>query len=85
MPTYDYGCKKCGHTFERFLSMSDSDQPLTELCPACGEYGGIERVISSAPPLVSGLGVGKNVVPSGFKDVLKNIKDKHHGSKINIP
>ena len=33
MPTYDYECKKCGHTFDEFQSMSDD--PLTT-CPTCG-------------------------------------------------
>lgn len=35
MPTYDYVCEKCGHTFEFFHSMKD--EPLKvcpkELCP----------------------------------------------------
>jgi putative FmdB family regulatory protein len=34
MPTYDYECKVCGHTFEAFQSMSDD--PLKE-CPECGK------------------------------------------------
>ena len=33
MPTYEYLCKKCGHTFEEFQSMSEN--PLTR-CPKCG-------------------------------------------------
>ena len=33
MPTYEYLCKKCGHAFEEFQSMSDA--PLTR-CPECG-------------------------------------------------
>jgi putative FmdB family regulatory protein len=33
MPTYEYLCKKCGHTFEEFQSMSG--EPLTR-CPTCG-------------------------------------------------
>jgi putative FmdB family regulatory protein len=34
MPTYDYQCKKCGHRFEVFHSMSD-DKPRK--CPRCGK------------------------------------------------
>ncbi len=34
MPTYDYQCKECGHTFEEFQSMS-SDLLVT--CPSCGK------------------------------------------------
>jgi len=33
MPTYDYECKKCGHIFEVFQSISE--EPLKE-CPKCG-------------------------------------------------
>jgi putative FmdB family regulatory protein len=33
MPTYEYLCKKCGHTFEEFQSMSEN--ALTR-CPKCG-------------------------------------------------
>jgi len=40
MPTYEYECKSCAHTFEVFQSMSD--QPLKE-CPECGSE--IRRLI----------------------------------------
>jgi putative FmdB family regulatory protein len=36
MPTYDYECPKCGHTFEAFQLMSD--KPLTR-CPSCKKTG----------------------------------------------
>jgi putative FmdB family regulatory protein len=32
MPTYDYECDACGHTFEEWQSFKDD--PLTK-CPAC--------------------------------------------------
>ena len=34
MPTYDYACEACGHTFEEFQMMSD---PVLRKCPQCGE------------------------------------------------
>ena len=40
MPTYDYECTDCGHTFEYFQSMSDD--PLS-VCPECG--GKVKRLI----------------------------------------
>jgi putative FmdB family regulatory protein len=40
MPTYEYECKSCGHTFEAFQAMSD--EPLKE-CPQCGKE--IRRLI----------------------------------------
>ena len=53
MPTYDYVCKKCGHTFEEFQSMLD--EPL-KTCPECG--GNVERLI--------GTGAGFIFKGSGF-------------------
>lgn len=32
MPTYDYECRDCGHTFELFQKMSDS---VKRKCPEC--------------------------------------------------
>jgi putative FmdB family regulatory protein len=34
MPTYDYRCDACQHTFEEFQSFSE--EPLKK-CPACGK------------------------------------------------
>ncbi len=47
MPTYDYECGKCGHTFDAFQNMSDD--PLKK-CPECGKNG-LKRLIGG------GLGV----------------------------
>ncbi|GHV95177.1 hypothetical protein AGMMS50293_14970 [Spirochaetia bacterium] len=40
MPTYEYECKSCGHTFEAFQAMRD--EPL-KVCPECGKE--IRRLI----------------------------------------
>jgi len=34
MPTYEYECKSCKHSFEKFQSMSD--EPI-KVCPKCGK------------------------------------------------
>ncbi|MDR3174672.1 MAG: zinc ribbon domain-containing protein [Treponema sp.] len=34
MPTYEYECKTCGHTFDVFQNMSD--EPV-KVCPQCGK------------------------------------------------
>ncbi len=41
MPTYDYKCNACSHTFEHFQSMKD--KPLKK-CPECGKNS-LERLI----------------------------------------
>ncbi|MDD2471396.1 MAG: zinc ribbon domain-containing protein [Dehalococcoidales bacterium] len=43
MPTYTYGCKKCGIEFEIFKPMDNAED---EECPICGSKE-IERVYSS--------------------------------------
>jgi putative FmdB family regulatory protein len=34
MPTYDYECKACGHSFEKFQSIK---APAIRKCPRCGK------------------------------------------------
>lgn len=42
MPTYEYECEKCGHTFKQFQNMSAA--PI-EKCPNCG--GAVRRLIGT--------------------------------------
>jgi putative FmdB family regulatory protein len=51
MPTYEYTCRDCGHTFEIVQSMLD--EALT-MCPECG--GSLRKVF--APPAISFKGSG---------------------------
>jgi len=37
MPIYDFICDGCGDKFEKFLSISDRENPLTENCSKCGK------------------------------------------------
>jgi putative FmdB family regulatory protein len=41
MPTYEYECKSCGHTFEVFQSMRDE---ALKNCPRCGKE--VRRIIN---------------------------------------
>ena len=47
MPTYDYDCTECGHTFEEFQSITAA--PL-EVCPQCG--GKVQRRINGGAGLI---------------------------------
>jgi putative FmdB family regulatory protein len=47
MPTYDYLCTDCGHTFEEFQQMSD---PLLTECPDCN--GTLKRLIGAGAGLI---------------------------------
>ena len=42
MPTYEYACEACKHTFEKFHSMSEA--PVKK-CPKCGKNK-VKRLIS---------------------------------------
>lgn len=54
MPTYDYECSACGHTFEKFQSIT---APAVKKCPACGKCK-VRRLI--------GMGAGIIFKGSGF-------------------
>ncbi len=53
MPTYEYRCKSCGHTFEKFQPMSAAP---VKRCPECKKA--VERLI--------GAGAGVIFKGSGF-------------------
>ena len=48
MPTYEYACPKCGHTFELFQSMRDA--PITQ-CPKCKKKG-VKRLVGGGAGLI---------------------------------
>ena len=47
MPTYDYSCNECGHTFEKFQSMSDTP---VKICPLC--HGSVRRLVSGGTGII---------------------------------
>ena len=47
MPTYDYECRECGHTFEAFQKMSDA--PL-DACVKC--KGSVRRLIGGGAGII---------------------------------
>ena len=60
MPTYEYACRSCGHTFEIVQSMSDD--ALTT-CPRC--QGELRKVF--APPAIAFKGSGFYATDHGKK------------------
>jgi len=47
MPTYEYECKSCGHSFEAFQSMKEA--ALTS-CPECGQA--VRRMINGGMGII---------------------------------
>jgi putative FmdB family regulatory protein len=60
MPTYEYRCRDCGHTFDVVQAMID--ETLT-VCPVCG--GELRKVF--APPAISFKGSGFYATDHGKK------------------
>lgn len=60
MPTYEYACRSCGHTFEVVQSMADD--ALT-VCPRC--EGELRKVF--APPAIAFKGSGFYATDHGRK------------------
>ena len=55
MPTYQYRCTECGHTFEEFQSFTDD--ALT-VCPVCG--GRLRKLFNAVGVVFKGSGFYRN-------------------------
>ena len=53
MPTYDYKCTECGHSFELFQAMSAKPQ---RACPECGKPGLVRLIGTGAGIIFKGAG-----------------------------
>jgi putative FmdB family regulatory protein len=47
VPTYEYACRKCGHQFEKFQSMSE--EPVKR-CPKC--KGRVDKLFSAGAGII---------------------------------
>ena len=47
MPTYEYECRKCGHRFEKFQSIT---APPVKTCPQC--RGKVARLLSGGAGII---------------------------------
>lgn len=53
MPTYDYRCKKCGHTWDEFQSIK---APPSKKCPECKKLAAERQISAGAGILFRGSG-----------------------------
>ncbi|HCC37095.1 MAG TPA: FmdB family transcriptional regulator [Treponema sp.] len=74
MPTYEYECKNCAHTFEAFQSMKDA--PLED-CPQCG--GKVRRLINGGTGIIF-KGSGFYVTDKGKKGSAGSSKPASSGA-----
>lgn len=83
MPTYDYTCSECNHTFERITRIDSRLDAEAEPCPSCGKTSCVVLTLN-APSLVSPFRIEGLVKPKGdFKERMQQIK-KLSGRKNTI-
>ncbi len=73
MPTYDYICNKCGHTFELFQSMTETPR---KTCPICKRV--VRRLVSGGSGLIF---KGSGFYLTDYKNDKKPPKDKKEKKK----
>ena len=84
MPTYDYKCNKCEHTFDKMMKIAEMHLPTEEPCPSCQEQGTVIKTIAGAPPLGDPVRLGLKKIDNGFKEVLQRIHAANgHHSTLN--
>ena len=94
MPTYDYKCEKCGHTFEEDLKIADRKIPTESPCeqivlgqiqasPNCG--GEVTQVVA-APYFgydnIHTRHSTNNKEPGWFKDKMTDMKKNMPGNTL---
>jgi len=95
MPTYDYECKKCGKVFEKDLKIVDRKIPTESSCVEQILHDGnptgqgFETCDGEVRQLIIAPGfaydnIGAKKPDASFNDKLKEIKNAHHGSTLNV-
>ena len=94
MPTYDYRCEKCGHTFEENLKIADREAPTKLPCTQqtqstkhmSFECGGEVKQIIAAPYFgydnIHTRHSTKNKEPGWFKDKMTDMKKNIPGNTL---
>ena len=81
MPYYQYQCSKCKHVFEQKLHIEDRHGPECEPCPECASPKTILQMLGQTP-FGDPVRLGVRRPDEQFKDVLRDIHSKNHGSTI---
>ena len=94
MPTYDYRCEKCGHTFEEDLKIADrkipTELPCAQQIPQTKhmnfECGGEVKQIIAAPYFgydnIHTRHSTKNKEPGWYSDKIKDMKRNIPGNTL---
>lgn len=81
MPLYDYKCTSCDFEFEKLLSITRCDEPVSIECPSCYKRTVIKVICS--PGICDPVRLGVTKAPADFqKYVLGRIAANHPGNTI---
>jgi putative FmdB family regulatory protein len=81
MPTYNYKCDLCDHSFSETYKIADRKIPTTKPCPECGAGDSVTQQIT-APMICDPVRVGVRKADNGFKEVLQKIDERAPGSQL---
>lgn len=76
MPTYNYKCSKCEHSWEEIRKIDNRRIPCENECPSCKEMNSVDIVIH-ASGFTDSHSLGRIKPPDDFRNFLKCI-DKNN-------
>lgn len=82
MPTYDYRCKACDHSFELVCRIAEMEDALAEPCPSCNKKGKIVKEIAPVKGYMESSMHVHNNRDSKFKRKMQQIRKAHPNNTI---
>jgi putative FmdB family regulatory protein len=75
MPNYGFCCTKCSQKFDRFLTISNREAPLTESCESCGKKSIIRDYDNQTSSLTSdSLNTPNKKTGGDWNELMKKLK-----------
>jgi len=84
MPSYDYKCKSCGHTWEEHQSVNARNVPRYNPCPNCNESGSMTIILGTrgfSDPVQIGIRKPDRDVVNRLNEIKKNYGE-HAGADL---
>jgi putative FmdB family regulatory protein len=83
MPNYGFICDNCKHTFDRYLSMNDREQPLSEACEKCSENKIVRDYTNFSQPIATDTNYTPDKKTGGqwsqlMNKIKKGVAKRHH-------
>lgn len=76
MPTYIFKNNETDEVYEVFMGISERDQFIID-------NPGVTQLPPNSLTVVDPVRLGRMKPSDSFRDIIRNIKKEHHGSKVN--